>query len=47
LRHRPFRRRAEFSVIPVEPGIFSIVLEKCRVGTENGEPNQAFASQFP
>jgi len=47
LRHRPFRRRAEFSVIPVAPGIFSIVPEKCGVGTENNGANQALAGQFP
>jgi hypothetical protein len=27
--------RADFPVIPVEPGIFSIVPEKCRFGHEN------------
>jgi len=31
----------------VEPGIFSIVPEKCRFGTEKGEANQSFAGQFP
>jgi hypothetical protein len=37
----------KFAVIPVEPGIFSIVPEKCRLGTENSETNQALAGQFP
>jgi hypothetical protein len=34
-------------LFPWKPGIFSIVLEKCRLGTENGEANQALAVQFP
>jgi len=37
----------KFLVIPVEPGIFSIVPDKCRSGRENGEANQALAGQFP
>jgi hypothetical protein len=37
----------EIPVIPVVTGIFSIVPEKCRFGTENGEANQALADQFP
>jgi len=30
----------------VEPGIFSIFSDNRRFGRENGEPNQALASQF-
>jgi len=37
----------KFPAIPVEAGIFSIVPEKCLVGTENGKANQALAGQFP
>src|SRR5262249_27332766 len=37
---------AKFPVIPVQSGIFPIVLAKCRSGTENGEANQSFAGQF-
>jgi hypothetical protein len=38
---------AKYPVFPVEPGIFSIVPEKCRFGGENNAPNQALAGQFP
>jgi hypothetical protein len=37
---------SEIPVIPLEPGIFSILPGKSRFGTENGEPNQAVASEF-
>jgi hypothetical protein len=37
----------QFPVIPVEPGIFSILSEKYRFGTENSEPNQSLAGKFP
>jgi hypothetical protein len=35
-----------YPVIPVEPGIFSIVLDKRCLGIENGDPNQAIGCQF-
>jgi hypothetical protein len=38
---------AEFPVIPVELGIFSIVLEKFGFGAENGETIQALTGKFP
>jgi len=38
---------AEFPVIPVKPGIFAIVCEKCRFGTDKSEVNQTLADQFP
>jgi hypothetical protein len=38
---------AKFPDIPVEPGIFSNLPEKCRVDTQNNKANQALASQFP
>jgi len=44
---RPAGTAPDFPVIPVEPGIFSIVPDKCRFGSENVEVNQALASQFP
>ncbi len=47
LRHRPFRRGAKFPVIPVEPGIFSVVSEKSGFGIENSDANQSLAGQFP
>jgi hypothetical protein len=37
---------ANYPVIPVEPGIFSIVLVKRCIGIENGEGNQASGGQF-
>jgi len=43
----PVSPGAKFPVVPVDPGIFSIVLHKCRFGTENNEANQALADQFP
>jgi hypothetical protein len=33
----------EFPVVPVEPGIFSIVPHKCLFCCENSEANQALA----
>jgi hypothetical protein len=37
----------EFPAIPVETGIFAIVLEKCRFGTAKCEVDQSLTGQFP
>jgi len=36
-----------FLVIPVEPGIFSILRQKCRFSTANQKRNQSLTGQFP
>jgi hypothetical protein len=44
----PFRPVGDkFPVFPVEPGIPSIFSTNLPSGRENGEANQALASQFP
>ena len=40
-------RGRKFPAIPIEAGIFAIVLEKCRFGTAKCEVDQPFAGQFP
>jgi hypothetical protein len=37
----------QFPAIPVETGIFVIVLEKCRFDTERCEVDQPLTGQFP
>jgi hypothetical protein len=37
----------QFPAIPVQPGTFSILPEKCRFGTENNAPDQTLAGKFP
>jgi hypothetical protein len=44
---RWLRRDTGYPVIPVQPGIFSIVPKKYRFGTGKSEANQVFADQFP
>jgi hypothetical protein len=37
----------EFPVIPVKPGIFSRIREKCSLSTEKSTVNQSPGGQFP
>jgi hypothetical protein len=40
-------RSAKFPLIPVEPGIFSIILKKCGSGTKKDDAAQCLESKFP
>jgi hypothetical protein len=48
MRRGPFRRYGgKFPVFPVKPGISSILPTQPPFGREDGEANQALASEFP